>query len=146
MSVCRSDIEPFMLSPCCACSCFSDVPAVLFTYFGCSKYLRLCVLVLLPLPLCEIVNISLLTIDLTCLVDSKCVSKLICSDLCCVHLQVISVVRLHQTQLQGLYYCLLAFSSLLDWSSAYRGGSPTSQVQVNKTFHTGPYGQFAYTG
>lgn len=95
-----------------------------------------------PPPLCEIVNISLLTIDLTCLVDSKCMSKLICSDLCCVHLQVISVVRLHQTQLQGLYYCLLAVPSLLDWSSCIQ--RRISYQPVNKKFLTGPYGQFTY--
>lgn len=47
--------------------------------------------------------------------DNMCVMKLICLDLCCVHLQVISVIPLHQTLLQGLCYYFLP--SLLDWSS-----------------------------
>lgn len=76
----------------------------LLTYFGCSEYPCLCVLVLPPPLLSETVN-ALLTRDLMCLADNMCVLKLICSDLCCAHLQVISVIPLHQTQLQGLYYC-----------------------------------------
>lgn len=104
-----------LFSPCvCIYKCFQMYHVFLMTCIRCSKHPRLYVFAVPPPLVPEIVESP--NRGLICLDDNMWVLKLICADLFCVHMQVISVISPLSNQAAGLILLFVCPSpSLCPW-------------------------------